>query len=328
MKKKLLLVICLVLSIVLLGPNLLRTNVWADDDAIMDVDDNAATFTGSWPRSTNRILYYGDDYQYAVGSGGSATATATFTTAQVADITGRYQVYVRWTAGNARATNATYYIYDSTGAFKGNCIKDQRYNGGAWQFCAEVYLNSGRRGVVKIGNGNVPTSRYVCADAVRFVRISKDKDDIIGWPDATGGDWRVGGYISSIGSSTEFPTTLASTSVTCPGTGTKYVLAIAHATTRLYSGESGSSAVASIETTLNSSSTWYSGSPVSTFGVRQNTTSNNVFIAEAPVFNQRIFSCTGGSTLTVYFLARRYYSGTYTNVLYPKLTLLVFPEQY
>jgi len=167
MFKKIMLVILVALPLLLPGPNL-----WADDDYMMDVDDNAASFSGTWQRSTYRILYYGDDYQYAVGSGGAPNAAATFTTAQTADITGKYAVYVRWTAGTARATNARYNIYDDTNAYKGQCTYDQRSNGGAWMFCAEVTLNAGRRGRVIINNANVPTDRYVCADAVRFVRVS------------------------------------------------------------------------------------------------------------------------------------------------------------
>ena len=177
MFKKIMFVILVASAMLLQGPNL-----WADDDAIMDVDDNAAAFSGTWSRSTFRILYYGDDYQYAVGSGGAATAAATFTTAQYADITGRYQVYVRWTAGTARATNARYNIYDDLNNYKAQCTYDQRSNGGVWMFCNEVTLNAGRRGRVIINNANVPTSRYVCADAVRFVRVSKDYNDIVDAP--------------------------------------------------------------------------------------------------------------------------------------------------
>jgi len=178
MFKRIIFVTFLALGILFQGANL-----WADDDGIMDVDDNAAVFSGSWINSTVRILYYGDDYEAAHGSGGSGTtATATFTTARYTDVSGYYQVYVRWTAGAQRATNATYRIYDDLGTYKGACVQNQTINGGAWQFCNEVYLDAGRRGRVVLGNDNVPYSRYVCADAVRFVRVSKDRDDIVDEP--------------------------------------------------------------------------------------------------------------------------------------------------
>ena len=178
MKTKFFFIMFLAIGIMLPGANL-----WADDDAIMDVDDNAASFVGSWGTSSVRILYYGDDYAFAAGSGGGATtASATFTTAQTADITGQYHVYVRWTAGNMRATSAVYRIRDNLGNSLGSCTKDQRFNGGAWQFCDNVTLTAGRRGVVVLGNENEPTNRFVCADAVRFVRQAWDNNDIVDEP--------------------------------------------------------------------------------------------------------------------------------------------------
>jgi hypothetical protein len=209
MSKKLIVVILLALGMMFQGASL-----WADDDAIMDVDDNAASFSGSWGTSTVRILYYGDDYQFASGSGGGETARATFKTYRSADITGKYHVYVRWTAGTMRATNANYQIYDSSDTYLGACTKDQRYNGGAWQYCSNVYLTSGRRGVVRLGNASVPTDRFVCADAVRFVRVSKDRDDIV---DEAGGDYT---YSSSANFTlTGSLTTVLSTSVSAPSSG-------------------------------------------------------------------------------------------------------------
>jgi len=84
-------------------------SIFADDDAMMDVDDNAASFSGPWPTSTNRILYYGDDYQFANGTNSSAiTAETVYTTAATLDVTGRYQVFVRWTTHPNRASNAQY----------------------------------------------------------------------------------------------------------------------------------------------------------------------------------------------------------------------------
>jgi hypothetical protein len=178
----------LFLSALVLGFLLQCFNLWADDDAIMDVDDNAASFFGTWTTSQVRILYYGDDYQYAAGAGVGqpATATATFTTAQAADISGIYHVYVRWTAGAVRATSAVYTIRDDLNAFRGRCVKDQRFNGGAWQFCDEVFLPAGRRGRVVLGNENEPTNRYLIADGVRFVRQSWDRYDLV---DEAGGDF-------------------------------------------------------------------------------------------------------------------------------------------
>jgi len=194
--------------------------LWADDDGIMDVDDNAAVFSGSWINSTVRILYYGDDYEAARGSGGSGTtATATFTTARYTDVSGYYQVYVRWTAGAKRATNATYRIYDDTGTYKGGCVQNQTINGGAWQFCNEVYLDSGRRGRVILGNDGVPSDRYVCADAVRFVRQSWDSGNLV---NEAGGDFAGGDQVVNL---TGTDTTVRDVAITAPSSGRVIVIA-------------------------------------------------------------------------------------------------------
>ena len=221
MKKETFFIVFLALGIMLQGANL-----WADDDAIMDVDDNAASFVGSWGTSSVRILYYGDDYAFAAGSGGGATtASATFTTAQTADITGQYHVYVRWTAGNMRATSAVYRIRDNLGNSLGSCTKDQRFNGGAWQFCDNVTLTAGRRGVVVLGNENEPTNRFVCADAVRFVRQSWDDGNLVGVRKA-GVEWNVRGTrnIADLSTSTSTRTNLISKSIVAPSGGTGYVI--------------------------------------------------------------------------------------------------------
>ena len=168
----------------------------ADDDSIMDVDDNAAAFSGAWPRSTSRILYYGDDYQFAIGTNSSSiTAEAIFTTAATLDVTGRYQVFVRWTTHPNRASNARYRIYDgpADNTINGSCYKDQRVNGGAWHFCSEVNLTSGRKAVVKLGNN---ANGVVVADAVRLVRVSVDSGDIVNGS-ITGTDIATGTITSS-----------------------------------------------------------------------------------------------------------------------------------
>jgi len=156
--------------------------VIADDDAIMDVDDNAAAFTGTWPTSQAKILYYGDDYQYAWGSGSSTTtAEAVWTTQQTVDATGEYQVYVRWTTHPNREESAIYRVYNGVADNTANCScsKNQTLNGGAWQYCCSTTLSAGQKGVVKLGNENTNTDEVVIADGVRFVRTAVDGNDIV-----------------------------------------------------------------------------------------------------------------------------------------------------
>ena len=161
---------------------------WADDDAMIDLDNHIAAFSGTWGYSTGRILYYGDDYRWALCSGSaSITAEAAFSTSNVgsngtailADITGEYAVYVRWTTYPNRTINAKYRIYDGT-TYRGTCVTtmNQQVRGGEWLYCSTVNLTASNYAVVKIGN-DCEAGKNVIADAVRFVRVSKDTDDII-----------------------------------------------------------------------------------------------------------------------------------------------------
>jgi len=158
---------------------------WADDDAIMDVDNHSASFAGSWGYSTQKLLYYGDNYRYAWGCGGSCatpTATATFTTKQTADISGYYNVYVRHSTSSNREETAQFKIYSvvsGTSTYRGTCYINQTQDGGEWLFCANVYLPNGSYGRVTLGNEYTNTNEVVIADGVRFVRTGVDGADIL-----------------------------------------------------------------------------------------------------------------------------------------------------
>lgn len=171
-----------VCATIALGAVLSLSPAYGDDDAIMDVDDNAAAFTGTWPQSQSKILYYGDDYQYAWGSGSSTTtAEAVWTTERTADVTGEYQIFVRWTTHPNREESAIYRVYDGVADNSVNCScsKNQTLNGGAWQYCCSTTLHAGNKGVVKLGNENTNTDEVVIADGVRFVRAAVDGGDIV-----------------------------------------------------------------------------------------------------------------------------------------------------
>jgi hypothetical protein len=204
--------------------------VFGDNDAIMDVDNHAATFSGVWGTSTVKILYYGDNYQYAWGSGtSSATAEATFTTASTADISGQYEVYTRWTTHPNREETAWYRVYDGVADTGVNCscYLNQTVNGGAWQYCCTTNLTAGNKGVVKLGNENTSTDEVVIADAVRFVRTSKDSDDIVNGSltdvdikDEAGIDWSGwGGHAAAGIAQCSSYSNLTSVTITAPTSG-------------------------------------------------------------------------------------------------------------
>lgn len=167
---------------IVIGAGLWLSPAYADDDAIMDVDDNAAAFTGTWGTSTSKLLYYGDKYRFAWGSGSSTTtAEAVWTTASTADVSGEYQIFVRWSVDPNREESAVYRVYNGAADNTVNCScsKNQTVNGGAWQYCCSTNLSAGQKGVVKLGNENTNTDEVVIADGIRFVRAAVDGGDIV-----------------------------------------------------------------------------------------------------------------------------------------------------
>ncbi len=174
---------------------------WADDDAMMDVDNHSASFTGGWGTSTAKILYYGDNYRYAWGCGdscGTATATATFTTKNTADISGYYNVFVRHSTATNREETAYFKIYSVSGVtetYRGYCYINQTQDGGEWLYCNNVYLPTGSYGRIKLGNEYTGTNEVVIADGVRFIRTGVDGADILD-SSVTGADLATGAVAS------------------------------------------------------------------------------------------------------------------------------------
>ena len=168
-KKGYLIILFTLLYLVIAG------GVMADDDAIMDVDDSRATFSGSWYRSGLIPCAIGGSYTYIVGSAGGASAT--FTTEQTADISGYYMVYARWSSYSNRNDHARYRIYDEN-TYRTTVYRDQRYDGCNWRYLATVYLTSGHHGKVIIDGYGASSGEVTIADAVRFVRVTKDGGDI------------------------------------------------------------------------------------------------------------------------------------------------------
>jgi hypothetical protein len=97
----------------------------------------------------------------------------------------------------------------------GGCTRDQTGRGGEWVHCNTVSLAAGNVATVKLGN-NCESGKYVFADAVRFVRVSKDADDLI---DGAGMDWTSGDQSFTLSTS---PSVVRSVAITNPISG--YVL--------------------------------------------------------------------------------------------------------
>jgi hypothetical protein len=119
---------------------------------------------GNWTRSTNVFGYWGTDYQVHAATTGTAWARWTPRLPSA----GYYDVYLRWTSGSDRATNAAVSINTPAGTYKR--YMDQTKNGYVWNSLGRFYFNSG----YSIGSGSVSISAtnangYVIADSVWFV---------------------------------------------------------------------------------------------------------------------------------------------------------------
>jgi hypothetical protein len=319
----------LFISLLALGFLLQGVTLWADDDAIMDVDNNAAAFFGFWGTSTNKILFYGDNYRWALGAGrnvSTPTRTATFTTARVADITGLYEVYVRWTRGNDREESAVYRIYDgSTATFRGSCSHNQTLNGGAWNYCATVTLTAGNRGIVVLGNEFTDTNEVVIADGVRFVRTSFDSDNLVGVDLRQAGlDWvtKNSRGIADISTSTASRTNLTFDSITAPSGGTGYVIVKASGWAQLTSADR------QVSLCIDNASGG-SGCDSHVHYLENNTDEvNSANFENRKEFSiQEVYSIAGGTTATYYLKAARE-SGATGTIVWDDFVLLYVPRFY
>ena len=121
--------------------------------------------SGNWTRSTSSPGWYGNDYQVRAAT--TATSWARWTPRLPSS--GYYNVYLRWTSANNRASAAEVHI-NTPGA---QCTRyvNQRLNGGSWCLLGRFYFGSG----YNTGTGSVSllatgADGYVVADAVMFVK--------------------------------------------------------------------------------------------------------------------------------------------------------------
>lgn len=150
---------------------------------ILEIDDNAATVIGVWKSSKSKLLYYGDDYEVVLGSGGAATHSVAFSTSNDdIEVDGDYSIYARWTTDDNRCTNVRHLIYDGA-AIPANLIttvnKNQTINGGAWQRLTTTdQFTVGVVPTIVVDNGGC-SGKFVVADGIRIVKEDNDHNSIV-----------------------------------------------------------------------------------------------------------------------------------------------------
>jgi N-acetyl-anhydromuramyl-L-alanine amidase AmpD len=123
------------------------------------VDNQAATYVGTWAAGSSSADKYGADYRYH--STAAVSEPATFT----ANIPGGTRnVYAWWPQGANRSTTAPYVVTHAAGSTTVN--KNQQANGGSWQLLGNFNFNAGNN-TVKLSCWT-GTGFIVVADAVKF----------------------------------------------------------------------------------------------------------------------------------------------------------------
>lgn len=125
---------------------------------IIDNGDTGYSVTSQtvWTRYTG-LGYQNDVDLSGIGTGDYAMWRPTLTE------TYDYNVYVRWTAGSGMATNATYYVYNTSTYYP--VFVNQNYNGDTWYLLGTYNLPAGTGSYVFLNN---ICNGYVSADAVKF----------------------------------------------------------------------------------------------------------------------------------------------------------------
>lgn len=149
------------------GTNAYQSSGWRFSTAgELVVDNSAAAYTGSWIAANSAADKFGADYRYASTTTGGGNASALFH--PNITVPGRYDVYVWYSQGGNRSTNAPVTIYFNGGTSTTRI--NQETGGGSWRLIGtNLNFRTGTNGFVRISNGTGETNQLVIADAVRFV---------------------------------------------------------------------------------------------------------------------------------------------------------------
>lgn len=135
------------------------------DAAAYIVDNTSSGYseTGTWTDSISTPGYYGTNYR-TQPCYSSATATATWQ--PTLSSSGYYPVYIWYTGGSNRCTDAHVTIHHAGGDTL--VYLNMQRDGYTWKYLGTYYFNAGTAGYVRLTNeSSNPTGMYVIADAVR-----------------------------------------------------------------------------------------------------------------------------------------------------------------
>ena len=128
--------------------------------AVDNLDAGSVTITGTWSSSTGVAGFYGTNNLFDTTTSGKSVRFH-----PSLPVSGRYDVYLRWTGHSNRATNTLIEVADAVGT---NTFKvNQQLNGGTWFKLRSFDFLAGKTGGVTVLNTGA--NGTVIADAVLFV---------------------------------------------------------------------------------------------------------------------------------------------------------------
>ncbi|QKG85339.1 hypothetical protein GXN76_13215 [Kroppenstedtia pulmonis] len=131
------------------------------DTIILDNADPTHEFVGDWKSSTNQSGYYGKDYQAIADGWGFSTFTWKFNLPTDGD----YKVWVHYTSGPDRATNAPYTLHTNQGEVTKTV--NQKQDGSTWVELGTFSFNKGANQIVQSNDAD----GYVIADAIQLKKV-------------------------------------------------------------------------------------------------------------------------------------------------------------
>jgi hypothetical protein len=148
---------------------------------IDNTNSAAVTITGAWTSSVSDSGYYGTNYLH---DGNTAKGQKSVSFRPSLTNAGVYEVYVRWTASNNRATNTPITIVTRTNPAV-QLLVNQQQNGSRWNSLGLFDLSVD---AARVTVSNTGTSAYVIADAIQFVNplvttaeSDRDEDGLPDW---------------------------------------------------------------------------------------------------------------------------------------------------
>ena len=132
---------------------------------IVDNTDAACTFDSPWPTSVYTGGYIGANYMQDGNTDANPLKWAKWT--PIIPKEGKYRVYMNWTAGSGRPTEAPVEIQSADSIT--NLTVNQTTNGSTWYYLGTYRFNVGTQGYVKLSAAALGST---IADAVLFEDIS------------------------------------------------------------------------------------------------------------------------------------------------------------